>query len=117
MSIDARQLTRVAKRVVEATGYLELDMAQQALDRLNELDDLGPFEAEVELLRGEALRLQQRFEDAAVALQKAARRFPTPFRKPALLALSLCYKQAGDQDRAMQSLAMARGALPAVKKG
>jgi tetratricopeptide (TPR) repeat protein len=112
MTLDARQLVRLAKRVQEATGYLELGMTQHALDCLEGLGELGPFEAEVALLRGEAFRMQKRYDDAATALKTAARRFPPPFDRSAWLALSRCYRQAGDIGRAIQSLARARGAWP-----
>jgi tetratricopeptide (TPR) repeat protein len=115
MAFDFRQLVRVAKRLEEAHGYFELGMTEQALDCLEGLGELGPFEAEVQLLRGEALRRQHRFDDAAVALQTAASKFPSPYDRPAWYALSLCYRQAGDMNRAIQSLARARGARPRRK--
>lgn len=112
MSFDGRQLVRVAKRLLQASGYLELGMRQHALDRLDGLGDLGPFEAAVELLRAEALRGQHRYQDAATSFKNAARKFPSPQNKPVWLASSLCYRQAGDILRAIQSLARARGARP-----
>jgi len=112
MTLDIRQLARVARRLREATGYLELGMTQHTLDRLEDLGELGPFEAEVELLRGVALRMQHRYDDAASALKTAAQKFPSPYDRSAWYALSLCYRQVGDMDRAIQSLARARGALP-----
>jgi len=116
MSFDFRQLVRVAKRVREATGYFELGMMQHAVDCLEGLGELGPFEAEVELLRGEALRMQHRYDAAASALRTAAQKFPAPYDRPAWLALSQCYRQVGDMNRAIQSLARARGARPRRKK-
>ena len=112
MAFDFRQLVRVGKRLREAQGYFELGMTQHALDCLEGLGELGPFEAEVELLRGEALRLQHRYDDAASALRTAARKFPAPYDRSAWFALSLCYRQVGDVNRAIQSLARARGARP-----
>ena len=116
MSFDFRQLVRVAKRLREATGYFELGMSQHALDCLENLGELGPFEAEVELLRGESLRMQRRYDDAASSLRTAARKFPAPFDKSAWYALSLCYRQVGDVNRAIDSLAHARGAHPRRKR-
>jgi len=112
MAFDERQMTRVARRMREATGYLEIGMPQEALGRLESLGSLGPFEAEVELLRGEAMRRQQRFEEAAVSFAIAARKSPPPQNKAAWLALSLCWQQVGDAERAMKMLGMARGAKP-----
>lgn len=112
MKLDFRQLVRVAKRLREAHGYFELDMTERALDCLDGLGELGPFEAEVELLRGEALRKQHRYDDAEFALRTAAKKFPAPYDRSAWYALSLCYRQAGDVSQAIQSLARARGAQP-----
>jgi tetratricopeptide (TPR) repeat protein len=110
MSFDQLQMIRVAKRLQQAHGYLELGMTQQALDRLEGLKELGPFEAEVALVRGQAFRMQHRYADAATALKSAARKFPPPFDRSAWFALSLCYRQAGDTGRAINSLGIARGA-------
>jgi tetratricopeptide (TPR) repeat protein len=110
MSLDGANMIRIAKRLEQACGYLELGMTQQALDRLEGLGELGPFEAEVALVRGEALRMQERYADAASCLKTAARKFPPPFNRSAWFALSLCYRQAGDTRRAINSLGRARGA-------
>ena len=114
--VDGRQVIRIARRMAEATGYLELGMAQHALDRLENLGDLGPFEAEVSLLRGEAFRIQHRYEDAARSLTTAATKFPPPFNRPIWLALSRYYRQTGDTHRAIQMLGHARGAAPPTKR-
>jgi tetratricopeptide (TPR) repeat protein len=110
MSPDNAQLIRVAKRLQQASGYLELGLTQQALDRLSGLGSLGPLEAEVALVRGEALRLQQRYADAATSLKSAALKFPPPFDRSAWLALSLCYRAAGNTEGADNSMGRARGA-------
>ena len=110
MKFDFQQLVRVAKRLREAHGYFELGLTQRTLDCLDGLGELGPFEAEVELLRGEALRAEHRYDDAASALKAAAKKFPAPYDRSAWYALSLCYRQVGDMNRAIQSLARARGA-------
>ena len=111
-----RHMIRIAKRLAAATGYLELGMTQHALDTLEGLSDLGPFEGPVELLRGEALRIQHRYADAEKSLKIAARKFPSPEDRTAWLALSNCYRQAGDVDGAVRMLARARGAHPPKKK-
>ncbi len=110
MAFNMTQLRRVAHRLREASGYLELGMAQQALDRLDDVGDLGPFEGEVNLLRGEAYGAQQRFAEAEASFKAAAKQLPPPYRRPAFLALSMVYQEAGDTDRATQALARARGA-------
>jgi tetratricopeptide (TPR) repeat protein len=117
MKINYMQLALVARRLREATGFMELGLPQYALDRLDGLDDPGPFTAQIELVRGEALRRQHRYRDAAVSLKRAAANFPTPYDKPAMLALSACYHQAGDQIGAINALASARGAGPKKPSG
>ena len=112
MSFDTIQMVRIAKRLVEATGYLELGMTQHTLDRLSDLGEVGPFEADVEMLRGEALRQQHRYADAAVALKGTAVKASSPHSKSAWLAVALWYREAGNADQAIHSLARARGALP-----
>lgn len=112
MTIDARQMIRAARRLREATGYLELGLAQRALDCLAGLEALGPLEAEAALLRGAAMQQQQRFDEASRAFEQAAHCSPPPMDKAAWLALSFCYRQCGDVDRAIQTLGNARGALP-----
>jgi len=102
--------------MTQAAGYLELGMTQHALERLEGLGNLGPLEAEVALLRGEALRCQKRYKDAATSFKTAAQKAPSPQNRTAWLALSLCYRQAGDTARAIHSLALARGAFPAHTK-
>lgn len=116
MAFDNRQLYRVAHRLREASGYLDLGMSQQTLDCLEGLGELGPFEAEVNLLLGEAYGAQERFEEAAASFKTAARALPPPHRRPAFLALSMLYREAGDTHGAIQALARARGAgLPKPK--
>ncbi len=112
MDIEFRQFVRIGKRIHEAAGYLELGMPAQALRALENLGELGPFEAEVQMLRGEALRRQERFAEAALSFAEAAKRFPEPLDRPAWLAGSWCYRQAGDVERAVNLLGWARGAMP-----
>ena len=104
MKFDYRQLVRVGKRLKEAQGYFELGLTQRTLDCLDGLGELGPFEAEVELLRGEALRREHRYDDAASALKTAAGKFPAPYDRSAWYALSLCYRQVGDMNRAIERI-------------
>ena len=110
MRADIAQFIRVSKRLTQAGGYLELDMSQQALECLDGLSPAGPFEAEVQLLRAEALRRQRRFREAAESFQAAARRLSSPQDREAYLARSICYHQAGNLSEALQMLARARGA-------
>ena len=110
MTLQIAQLLRVAKRLSEANGYLELGLTQRALDCLEGLGPLGPFEVEVGLLRGEALRRQRRYREAASVLEAAAQKSHSPQDQSAWLALSQFYRQAGSSAKAIQMFARARGA-------
>lgn len=107
---------RVARRLNEAAGYLELGLPERTLQIIDEIGDLGPFAPGAALLRGEALRLQERFAEAGASFEWAARFIPPPFDRPAYLASSMCYRQAGQLHRAINLLGFARGALPPYKK-
>lgn len=109
MAYDVAKIIRTAKRLQEATGYLELGMTQHALDSLEGLE-AGPLEAEVTTLRHMAQRLQHGHHDTAVSLQETTEQEPT--NKTEWLTLSLCYHLAGDVQHAIQALARARGAHP-----
>lgn len=107
---------RIARRLNEAAGYLELGLPGKTLEILDELGDVGPFAPGAALLRGEALRLQERYAEAAASFEYAARFMPPPFDRPAYLASSACYRQVGDINRAINLLGFARGALPPYKR-
>lgn len=91
---------KIVRRLAAAEGYLELGMATRAMKEIERVDDAGPFEAIAELLRGESLQMQARFDEAIPALNRAAELFPKPFNQRALLQLSHCYRERGELDRA-----------------
>ena len=101
---------KVVRRLAAAEGYLELGMSVRAIAMIESVKDAGPFEAIAELLRGEALQSQSRFDEAIPALNRAAELFPQPFNQRALLSLSHCYRERGDLDLAEQTAAAARPA-------
>jgi tetratricopeptide (TPR) repeat protein len=113
MAIDMAQLVRVARRLTAASGYLELGMPQQALDALERLGPPGPFDAEVEYLRGHALRLQHRYREAARKFRLAAEKLPPQEDDTAWLALSEIYSKIGDGQAATEMRGrMRRGHRP-----
>lgn len=117
MEFDVAKIIRTAKRLQEATGYLELGMAQHSLDCLDRLSDAGPLKAEVAALRDRAQRLQHRCAGTAVSVQDSPVQETTPKSKETWLTLSVCYQLAGDVDHAVQALAQARGAkLPLAEE-
>jgi len=95
---------KVVKRLAAAEGYLELSMPNQALAMLDGLQPTneGPFEAIAELFRGEALQAVERFGEAIPAFNRAAQLFPAPFNQRALMGLSRCYREQG-QDALAQA--------------
>jgi tetratricopeptide (TPR) repeat protein len=110
MSPELAQYLRVEKRLDEATGYLDLGMAQHALACLDRLGPLGPFESDVELLRCEAL-LHQGLPVEAGRHLAAAERCRLHRDAEALRALSLVHQQVGDLAHAVHTLAKSRGAM------
>ena len=106
-------VVRVIKRLKTAVGYYELGMVQDALaslDSLKELGDIGSFVLAEEMLRAEILKTEHRYEAAAQALESAARLLPAPFNQALWVALSECYRQAGNSQGAVNSMGCARGA-------
>jgi|UniRef100_A0A7C4QH68 tetratricopeptide (TPR) repeat protein len=102
-----RDAQKTVKRLAAAEGYLELAMPTEALKVLEGLQTEGPFEAIAQLFRGEALHAIRRFEEAIPAFNRAAELFPAPFNQRALLGLSDCYRQQGQEELAKQAAAAA----------
>jgi tetratricopeptide (TPR) repeat protein len=114
-----QEAQHIVRNLAAAEGYLELGMAGHAIAQIARVKEAGPFEAIAELLRGEALQQQARFEEAIPALNRAAELFPKPFNQRALMGLSHCYRAQGDTARALELATAAEapigddGALPA----
>jgi tetratricopeptide (TPR) repeat protein len=110
--IRRRQLLR------EAEGYLDLAtalvdrfalaaplrnlMAQRALATLDRLDSRASNKATVNYLRGQALRIMQRYREAIASLERSAELDPTNIH--IWLALGWCFKRTRRLDLAIQSL-------------
>ncbi|MCR4414929.1 MAG: tetratricopeptide repeat protein [Thermoguttaceae bacterium] len=99
--IRSRQLER------QAEGYLELGMAQHAMDTLSRLGPMEAYTPNALCLCGEALRELERYEEALVPLTRAAESDPTNIR--VWLALGWCHKRTsrldlaiGDMERALE---------------
>ena len=110
------QYIRVNKLLSEADGYIDLGMSQHALNRLEDIGAAGPFAPAVAMLRGKALWLQKRFDEAAQQLRAAAEGLNAPHSRQAWLALSLYHQKQGDIDDAIDALSKARGANPPSKR-
>ena len=103
---------RTIKRLVAAEGYLELNLPKNALEELEGIEDAGPLEAPRQFMMGQALKAQNRFEEAIRSLETAARRMPSPVRRIAWKALSECYRECGNDQLADLAETLAG---PAVK--
>ncbi len=110
MTLNHTQFVRTMKRLASAEGYLELRMPGEALESLEEIGEPGPLRGAVEMLRGKAFWLQHRYDDAAKSLRVAAQNIDAPHDRPAWMALSIYYRNQGQPDEALDSLARARGA-------
>ena len=102
----------------EAEGYLDLvwsmadrwplppevrdPVAQRALDALEILEKTSSPRAQVLFLRGQALRLMERYEEALIPLQQAADLDPGDTHIQ--LALGWCYKRCDQIEQAIEAL-------------
>lgn len=102
----------------ESEGYLDLAtvfadrwpldttlrdrLAQRALDALVQLDSISGCKALVTYLRGQALRIMERYREAISSLERSAELDPSNIH--IWLALGWCYKRTGRIDLAIQSL-------------
>ena len=118
MSVLANQRLRRKQLLREAEGYLDLatvfadrwplpvqlrdGLAQRALNTLGQLSSTSGCRATVAYLRGQALRIMERHEDAITALERSAELDPSNIH--IWLALGWCYKRTGRLDMAIQSL-------------
>jgi Flp pilus assembly protein TadD len=85
-----------------AEGYLELGMPEHALKALGRLGDPALFDSHTLYLWGEGLRAMQRYFEALMPLERAARAAPRDIR--VRVALGWCYKRTGRLDLAIRAL-------------
>ena len=91
---------KAIRQLAAAEGYLDLGMPQHALDELTGVDESGPLEAPVQLLRGEALKALEKYSEAIAPLQRAAQLIPAPHNKAAWMSLSECFRLRGQVELA-----------------
>jgi len=92
----------IARRLIEAEGYLELGLPNRALECLRSRDDWSSMKFEASLLKGEALRELGAFREAIGALEAAQRLRPEDWRTA--LALGWCYKRTYRLAQAIDAL-------------
>lgn len=91
---------KTIRQLAAAEGYLDLGMPQHALDELIGVEESGPLEAPVQLLRGEALKALEKYGEAIAPLQRAAQLIPAPHNKAAWMSLSECFRLRGQTELA-----------------
>lgn len=94
---------KVARRILAADGYLDLNMPTHTLKELDRIEEADSFEASVFYLRGCALKATGEFQAAIPWLEEAARLIPAPLSRFAWKSLGECYRAQGDS--AMAELA------------
>jgi tetratricopeptide (TPR) repeat protein len=99
-TMDVNLVPKTIRRLQAAEGYLELNLPERALAELNAIQDQGPFEPAIALLEGEALKIQERYDDALVPLKRAATMIPSPLNKRAWRSMSECYRLSGRDELA-----------------
>lgn len=109
--VTARNRIRRTKIQREAEGYLEIGMSRQALDVLSRLGEAEGFDAHTFYLRGEALRMLERYAEAIAPLLRAAEAVPDDVH--IWLALGWCYKRSGQIELAIEALQRALSVEPA----
>ena len=80
-------------------------MPQQALQTLGRLGDPAAFDSYALYLWGEGLRTMQRYCEALLPLERAAKAAPDDIR--VRIALGWCYKRTGQLDLAIDALEQA----------
>lgn len=110
----SHQQVRIAKRLEQSSGYLELGMPAHALRNIEGLSAEGFLEGALQYVRGQALRMQSRFDDAVAPLTAAANLLPGDASRHVWLAIAECHRANCAGALVANALALARGAkLPA----
>jgi len=115
IGLEGNDVIRFAKRLRAAMGYYELGMTQHAVECLDSaaaMKDIGPLRLAISMIKAHFAMQPHRFEAASTLLEAIARAAPRPQSQSIWLVLSLCYNDAGDSERAIDTLACARGAKP-----
>jgi Flp pilus assembly protein TadD len=108
--LTPRDHLRLKQAERQAEGYVELGMAEHALDVLDRLGDTARWSPRALYLRGEALRELERYEQAVKPLRRAAK--ADPDNTHVWLALGWCHKRTGRIDLAVQAMERAVEAEP-----
>jgi tetratricopeptide (TPR) repeat protein len=94
--------SRREKLIAAAQGYLEFDLPERALEALEAIADPDEAKFMVLALRGQALRMLERHDEALVVLEAAS--VINPKNIDTLLARAWCYKRTGLLSRAIEMM-------------
>jgi tetratricopeptide (TPR) repeat protein len=108
--VSSQDRIRRQQLMLQAEGYLELGMAQHALDVLARFGDESSLPDHALYLKGECLRALDQYTAAIDPLTRAAQNAPS--NTHAWLALGWCHKRTGRIDLAIESLEEALLAQP-----
>jgi len=108
--VSRRDRIRQTKIQHEAEGYLELGLPENALRALARLGEPGELDPHALYLRGEALRMLKRYNEAIPALQQVGMAMAKNIH--VWIALGWCYKRIDRIDRAIEALETALTAEP-----
>jgi len=103
---------RIRRQLIvrQAEGYLELGMPRHALDTLCRWRDAESQSGRALYLRGESLRMLERYNEALIWFDRAAELLPEDIHL--CLAQGWCHKRTGQIHLAIESLCRARAIDP-----
>jgi tetratricopeptide (TPR) repeat protein len=99
---DVNRSVRVRRYEIQAEGYLELGVPEEALRTLARLGQEAGLGAHALYLQGEALRSLERYEEALAPLGQAATLSPQSVHL--WLAIGWCRKRTGRIDLAIEAM-------------
>ncbi|MEZ6047896.1 MAG: hypothetical protein R3C11_20440 [Planctomycetaceae bacterium] len=91
---------KVTRRIVAADGYLDLRLPMQAIEELAAIEAAGEMQPAVDYVMGQALMMQQQYDEAIEVLQRAAENIPAPFSQLAWSMLAECLREQGQLELA-----------------
>lgn len=108
--MESKKQRNARRKLIEAEGYLELGMPEEALRILDSTIWQGALEFPAHFLRGLILRDLTRYDEAVEALESAHRARPDD--TDVLLTLGWCLKRANQLPLAIRALEHASRAQP-----
>jgi tetratricopeptide (TPR) repeat protein len=115
LSMAPKKQFEVARKLLAASGYLELEMPAHALRTLGGISDPEVMPFQFYQLLGLTLRAESKFEEALVALSRAHKERPDDL--DVLMAMAWCYKRTDRLPQAisvMQEAYLAHPKIPVV---